>query len=52
MKSIPEASRPAVGVKLEKLIAYLGFLASSAGMMSAKVTSWMVHDTPSTEQTS
>src|ERR1019366_1987476 len=52
MKSIPEASRSAVGVKLEKLIAYLGFFASIAGMMSSKVTSWTVHETPSTEQTS
>ncbi len=52
MKSIPEDSRSAVGVKLEKLITYLGFLASSAGMMSSKVTSWMLHDTPITEQTS
>ncbi len=41
-----------MGVKLEKLITYLGFFASSAGMMSSKVTSWMVHETPSTEQTS
>ena len=52
MKSIPDNSRADVGVKLEKLITYFGFLASSAGMMSSKVTSWMVHVTPSTEQTS
>ena len=52
MKSIPEDSRLAVGVKLEKLITYLGLFSSSAGMMSSKVTLAMVHETPSTEQTS